>query len=196
MIRTRFSTLGALLAAVALASTANAQSYAFGRTEMGQIVPARFATTTQQLFATTNVAVSLPLVAQTASSGGEKIDLVAESMPADNWGSVPLHASDADADADADEAKSSEPGFFGSTMGRVSIVGIAGLAGASYFAFRGSDARTSEAAFAAPILPATGPTTPGTGAVAFAENPEPASMALMVLGLGALGIVARRRRAN
>jgi hypothetical protein len=194
MIRTRFSTFGALLAAVALASTANAQSYAFGRTEMGQIVPARFATTTQQLFATTNVAASLPLVAQTASSSGEKIDLVAESMPADNWGSVPLHASDAD--TDADEAKSSEPGFFGSTMGRVSMVGIAGLAGASYFAFRGGDARTSEAAFAAPILPATGPTTPGTGAVAFAENPEPASMALMALGLGALGIVARRRRAN
>lgn len=190
MIRTRFSTLAALLAVAALASSANAQTYAFARTDMGQIVPARFATTTQQLLATTDAAVALPLIAQTVNSS-EKVDLVSESMPSGRWGSIALHESNTDGDTDADEAKASEPGFFNTNTARVSIIGLAGLAGASYFALRSNGSSTENTAFA-PISPSTGL----TGAADVIVNPEPATFALMALGLGALGVAARRRRSN
>lgn len=191
MIRTRFSTLAALLAVAALSSSANAQSYAFARTDMGQLVPARFASTTQQLLATTDAAVALPLVVQTAASSSDKVDLVSESMPSGHWGVIALHESNADGDTEGDEAKASEPGFFNTNTGRVSIIGLAGLAGASYFALRTNGSSSENAAFA-PISPSTGL----TGAADVIVNPEPATFALMAIGLGALGVAARRRRSN
>ena len=189
MTRSRF-TFGVLAGLAALSTAAGAQT-----APAAPLVPTRFATTTEQFLASVGSVYMLPIVAQTANSS-EKVDLVAESMPRDSWGAIKLHASSPASLAAEPDDSSDVAGFFGSTKGRLSMVGIAGLAGAGYFAFRTDE--VSAANPNTPISPSTGPSVnqPGTGTVAFAENPEPATIALMVLGLGALGVVARRRRTN
>ena len=186
MTRSRFTTFGVLAAIVAVTTSAGAQTTAF------QIGSAPAASSIRELLAAvelTNPMVSLA----TGSSDG--IDLIAESAPSGRWGAIKLHESNAAAAAEPDDS-SSAGGFFSSTKGRLSLVGIAGLAGASYFALQGGEKHSD--VLSAPVSPSTGPTTqlPGAGAVAFAENPEPATIALMTLGLGALSLIARRRRNN
>lgn len=181
-----------LAATVALSSMAGAQTYAFTSTQLGRIVPARFATTTQQLLASVDVAQAMPTISAQMVNTTEKSDLLSELIAADaqSLGTVSTKSSDENA---ADESEKDEQGFFSSTMGRASMVGLAGLAGASYFALRPDSKASGELSYSLGNQPVVG----------LADNPfhpdvvpEPASIALTGLGLGALGVIARRRRSN
>lgn len=184
----RSKTLVVLTAAAAVSSAASAQTYTFTQTELGRIVPARFATTTQALMANVDVAVAPSIVPEVASSEIRDDAAAAASLAGEEvstWNAL------SSVDENGDEKKEeNESGFFSSTMGRASIVGLAGLAGASYFALRSDAAPLSEQK-----LFDTASNT-ATEAPAFTENPEPATIVLMATGLLGIGVVARRRRAN
>lgn len=196
-MQNRIKTVAALTAIVALSSVASAQTFPFTRTELGRVTANRFATTTQQLMASVDVAISLPAVAEEASLN-EKSDLITDAMLAESWGATALND---DNDKKDGEAKSKN-GFFGSTMGRISVVSLAGLAGASYYALhsagtaKGTETLQYTVANGLDVkLPsAGGPTIASLPDVApIVETPEPATVALMAFGLGAVGLVARRR---
>jgi hypothetical protein len=195
-MHSRSKTLAVITALVTLSTTAAAQTYAFSRTELGRIVPARFATTTQQLLASADAAISMPIVAEEATN--ERVDFIKESMPSDFWGGMPLHESDTEGDEEKD-ANVQPTGFFSSTMGRASMLGLAGLAGASYFALRGESGSNVFPTVGSTSDSKAGTALPGTPqslpAFPTADAPEPATIVLTAFGLGALGVIARRRKA-
>jgi hypothetical protein len=186
-MRRTVTRIGAVAAMLAIAATANAQSFAFARTAFGQVDASRFATTTQQQLAIGDPLVIAPsLLVESAKTD----DLHAKPSSDVVWTSV-LAASDEDEQAEKEkESIGTEGGFFSSTMGRASIVGLAGLAGASYFALRGGnevslDTRAPDAS----SLPGTPPSAE------VLVNPEPGTWALMLTGLAGMAVVRRRRKA-
>ncbi len=180
---TRSRTLAVLTAFAAAATTAaNAQTYTFTQTEMGRIVPARFATTTQALMADVELTVAPSIMPAAVATDAAETKTGVASDEISTWSALST------VDENGDEKEENESGFFGSTMGRASIVGLAGLAGASYFALRSDAALPTEQR-----LIDTG-TIDVREAPGFTANPEPATFVLMATGLLGVGIVARRRR--
>ena len=193
---TRIRMSAVVLAAAALSTAAGAQTYTFSRTELGRVVPARFATTTQALLASVDVAASAPVITTPAASADNDLltAVLVDGVP------VTLASSNENADADDADKNTDEASFFSSTMGRASMLGLAGLAGASYYALRADDTAAAQLSYTL----AKGPTVIAGSPIASLPvaptdvivNPEPGTIVLMLTGLGALGIVARRRRSN
>ncbi len=181
----RTKLIAVLATAAAVTTAASAQTFSFTRTALPF-------STTHQLLSSINVDFATPV--STVDRGRDAgTDLISESMPSDNFGSVALHESVAS--DDAEENSSPERGFFSTKTGRASLLGLVGLAGAGYVAFNSGDNRIPTPSvdnLSLPTAAAAGFEAPAT----FIVNPEPATIGLLALGLGTIGIVARRRRAR
>jgi hypothetical protein len=197
---TRLKTIAAAAALIALSTTAHAQTYGFSQAQLGQISPISFVTTSQQLLASADVAASTVALVSSETSREEK-SVLDRMLSPENFVSSSIVA--ADDDEKTSESKE-EAGFFGSTMGRASLVGLASLAGASYFALRPAATAAAPVSFSTndsrtpSLTPPTAANLPGiiTGDVAVLVNPEPSTWVLMATGLGFVGMVARRRRTS
>jgi hypothetical protein len=191
---TRWKSLAAAAAAIALTTTANAQTYSFSQAQLGRISPISFVTTTQQSLAAVDAAQP---AAVTSSDVSANKDLLSRVMLGDHPVTVDRSAST----TDEEESGSEGSGFFNSATGRASIFGLAGLAGASYFALRPATAAAVDVPVSfsmskeGALIPVT-TNLPSAIEVAVVTTPEPGTWALMASGLGVLGLIARRRRSN
>ena len=188
--------------ALALATVApllNAQATSFTRDEANRFAGVQLIAASQQLLDITGSASSVVVATSTIDHSA----LLAESMPSDSWAGVKLHTRDADETA---TTSSGEPGFWSSSTGRLSMVSLAGLAGAGYVAMNNAGTAVQRAPSGSQVSasPTAGPAgfaAPTLGGerntiALVIETPEPATTALMALGLAALGFVARRRLAR
>ncbi len=188
---TCFKTLALLTASAALSATASAQNAAGFQTALDRIAPLGFATTTPTLMPTLDIAVALSMLSapEGTSQPGNVVDATTGDF--NTWTVV----TDVETDDGKDEANDGA-GFLGSTMGRVSMVGLAGLAGGSYLALRSDGSSSFQPVFDAAAITVSTPAATAVPTVvtpAVVVTPEPASVALMALGLGGIALIARRR---
>jgi hypothetical protein len=188
---TRLKTLALLTASAAVGAAASAQSSTLDQTTLGRMAPLGFATTTPSLMSSLDLAIAPSMVSATerAPQRGNAAD--ANSSDFSTWTVL----ADVERDDEENEANS-DTGFFGSTMGRASMIGVAGLAGASYLALRSDGSSIEQPMFDAVTSTLETPVTanlPALVAPSIVVTPEPAGVALMAVGLGGIALVARRR---
>jgi len=188
---TRIKTLALLTASAAVSASASAQNSAGFQTALDRMAPPGVATTTPTLMSTLDVAVAPSMVSATegTSQPGNAVDATTGDF--NTWTVV----SDIETDDEKSEANDGA-GFLGSTMGRVSMVGLAGLAGGSYLALRSDGSSPGQPVFdaaASTVITPAATAAPTVVTPGIVVTPEPGSVALMALGLGGIALIARRR---
>jgi len=188
---TRMKTLALLTASAAVSAAASAQKSAVFQPALDRTAPLGYAATAPTLMSTLDIAVVPSLMSATEgrSQSGNAVDATTGDF--NTWTVV----TDTQTDDEKNEA-SDGAGFLGSTMGRVSMVGLAGLAGGSYLALRSDGSSPSQPVFDAAASTVSTPSATAAPTVVtpgIVVTPEPASVALMALGLGGIAFIARRR---
>ena len=188
---THFKTLALLTATAAVSAAASAQNPVGFQTALDNMAPPGFATTTLTLMPTLDIAVAPSMLSapEGTSQPGNAVDATTSDF--NTWTVV----TDIETDDEKNEANHGA-GFLGSTMGRVSMVGLAGLAGGSYLALRSDGSSPGQPVFDAAASTVSTPAATAAPTVVtpgIVVTPEPASVALMALGLGGIALIARRR---
>ena len=188
---TRIKTLALLTVSAAVSAAASAQTSAVFQTAIVRTTPLGFATTTPTLMSPLDVAIapSMVLATESTSQPGNAVDATTGDF--NTWTVV----TDIETDDEKNEANDGG-GFLGSTMGRASMVGLAGLAGASYLALGSDGSSVGQPVFDAAASTVTTPAANAAPTVVtpgIVVSPEPASVALMAVGLGGIALIARRR---
>jgi len=188
---THFKTLALLTATAAVSAAAGAQNPVGFQTALDRMAPPGFATTTLTLMPTLDIAVAPSMLSapEGTSQPGNAVDATTGDF--NTWTVV----TDIETDDEKNEANHGA-GFLGSTMGRVSMVGLAGLAGGSYLALRSDGSSPGQPVFDAAASAVSTPAATAAPTVVtpgIVVTPEPASVALMALGLGGIALIARRR---